>query len=91
MDTCICIAESPCLSSETITLLIIYAPKQNKSLKKRDTLSIHFTVYDRNNQQRKPLHVEARMHHPHTRNDEDFTLNTEHVGISQRRTFGTGS
>ena len=35
MDTCVCIAESLCCSTETITTLVIsYTPIQNKKLKK---------------------------------------------------------
>ena len=36
MDTCICMAESLCCPTETITTLLIgYTPKQNKSLKQQ--------------------------------------------------------
>ena len=40
MDTCICMAESPCHSSETITLLISFALKQK--FKKTET---HFQFF----------------------------------------------
>ena len=36
MDTCMCVAESPCYSPETITTLLIgYTPIQKKSWKKK--------------------------------------------------------
>lgn len=33
--------------------------------------------------------LEADKNNPHAKNDKDFMLNTEHVGINYRRTFGT--
>jgi len=45
MDTCICMAESPCCSPGTITtLLISYTPIQNKKFLKKKKKQLHVTL-----------------------------------------------